>query len=85
LKTTRAIREGLAGNARGVNGSRHADTFRWALITGALVLGLAAPGAGSAEELVLAGASEAQKPVLSWETRAAGATASPLSKSPDSS
>jgi hypothetical protein len=69
LKTTRAIREGLAGNARGVNGSRHADTFRWALITGALALGLGAPGAGFAEELVLAGAAEAQKPVLSWETR----------------
>jgi hypothetical protein len=77
MKTTRAIREGRVGNARGVNESRHADTCRWALITGVLALGFVAPGAGFAEELVLAGASEAQKPVLSWETRAGRSYAIP--------
>ena len=70
MTASTVVPEVRAGNARGVNESRYADAFRWALLTGVLALGLVAPGAGFAEDLVLAGASEAQKPVLSWETRA---------------
>jgi len=42
----------LAGNVPGVSGSRHAHNFRWAILTDALALALATPGAGFAAELV---------------------------------
>lgn len=38
------------GNEPGGNGARHAGTFLWALLTGALTLALVTPGAGFAQE-----------------------------------
>ncbi len=80
----RAVPEGRFGTAPGVNGSQHADEFRWSLLTGALALALAMPGAGFAEErtsadaprpaeapqaaLIGPPAPERPKLVLNWET-----------------
>ncbi len=46
----RAVPESRFGNAPEVSGSQHAGEFLWALLIGALVLALVAPGAGFAQE-----------------------------------
>ena len=55
----RAVPEGRFGTAPWVSGSPHAGAFRWALLTGALALALAMPGAGFAEERTSADAVNA--------------------------
>ena len=82
----RAVLEGRPGNAPGVSGSQHAGEFLWALLTGALVLALVAPGAGFAQERTSSDAPtspappqaapigpsvpEGPKQFLNWETGA---------------
>jgi hypothetical protein len=82
----RTVPEGRSGNAPGVSGSQHTGAFLWVLLTGAIALALAMPGAGFAQERTSADAltspapqeaapigppaPEGSKQVLNWETGA---------------